>query len=33
MNIKTELSLWFIAAVVVSVAVFIFAEQVAEWVR
>ena len=32
MNIKTELSLWFIAAVVVTIAVFIFAEQVAEWI-
>jgi len=32
MNIKTEFSLWFIAAVVVIIAVFSFAEQVAEWI-
>jgi len=32
MNIKKELSLWFIAAVLVSIGVFIFCEKVAEWI-
>jgi len=32
MSIKTEFSLWLIAAVIVTIAVFSFAEQVAGWI-